>query len=71
MANKSTTEDNVSVFENFVIGQLLTFFWDDPKTEIQMLDIKRYDFEKKQVYDCYKHFFACLARGIIDSMTWK
>lgn len=52
MANESTTAGNISVFEDLVIGQLgldkddprfgelLTLWWGDLKTEVQMLGMK-------------------------------
>lgn len=73
MANESTTAGNISVFEDLVIGQLgldkddprfgelLTLWWGDLKTEVQMLGMKGLGVGNKRAYDCYKHLFAGLA----------
>lgn len=73
IANESTTTGNISVFEDLVIGQLgldkddprfgelLTLWWGDLKTEVQMLDMKRLDVGNKRAYNCYEHLFAGLA----------
>ena len=73
MANESTTAGNISVFEDLVIGQLgldkddprfgelLTLWWGDLKTEVQMLGMKGLGVGNKRVYDRYKHLFAGLA----------
>lgn len=73
MANESTTAGNISVFEDLNIyqlvldkddphfGDLLTLWWGDLKTEVQMLGMKGIGVGSKQAYDRYEHFFPGLA----------
>ena len=63
MSNESTTAGNISVFEDLNIAQLgldkdnqccdelLTLWWEDLKTEVQMLGMKGLGVESKQAYD--------------------
>lgn len=73
MANKSTTAGNISVFEDLVIYQLrmekedprfsdlLTIWWGDLKTEVQMLGMKAPGTGMDCPYDRYQHSFPGLA----------
>ena len=73
MANESTTTGNISVFEDLNIIQrglkkedpcfddLLTIWWGDLKTEIQMLSMQALGAEIEHVYDRYQHIFPGLA----------
>lgn len=73
MANESTTAGNISVFEDLVINQLglekedprfsdlLTIWWGDLKTEVQMLGMKALGAGMDHRYESYQHLFPGLA----------
>lgn len=72
MASKSTTAGNMTVFEDLSrqlglskedpqFNNLLTIWWGDLKTEVQMLSMQSYGVDMDRVYDCYQHIFPGLA----------
>ena len=73
MASESTTAGNISVFEDLNInqlglkkedpqfGELLTIWWGDLKTEVQMLSMQGLGVGMDRAYDRYQHIFPGLA----------
>lgn len=65
MASESTTTGNISAFKDLNINQLglkkedpqfaelLTFWWGDLKTKVQMLNMQEVEVDIDWVYDCY------------------
>lgn len=73
MASESTKAGNISIFEDLNIRQLglekentrwqelLTIWWSDLKTEVQMLSMKAQGVDMDRSYDRYQYLFPGLA----------
>lgn len=73
MASENTIAGNINVFEELNInqlglskedprfGELLTIWWGDLKTEVQMLSMQRLGKGMDRPYDRYQHLFPGLA----------
>lgn len=71
--SESSLAGNISVFEDLNIMQMgiektnihwsdwLTIWWEDQKTEVQMLGMQANGLLMDQAYNCYQHIFPGLA----------
>lgn len=69
IASKSIISENISIFEDLNICQLelskkysqfnnlLTIWWGDLKTKVQMLSIQAYRVGIDPMYNCYQYIF--------------